>query len=243
MSRTGVRASVALLGAVLLAACGSMPELPGGPDPTGAEGSDQGSSDGSGNGGTIPPQLLECGDESADPGADDKNSGDGEEDDESLVLTETDLTTVRWSTPSGYAEASGYHEDNPVEELHSLWVAEPVDDPAPSLNVLNVAIYVGLDWGQQARQCGQVPLSAVEERLAGYMEQIDAELLGEPEMTEVAGLPAISQRVRLSNYDYVGYWLFSQTDLVHLYCQWTDGQYQELIEQGCAELVPTVEVG
>ncbi|UFU08100.1 hypothetical protein [Ruania halotolerans] len=243
-----MRIGAGLFGAALLTGCGFVEGTP-----IGGEGADEassesessgpGSSGAPGSDATIPPQLLECGSRSGDAErSEEKGGGDGG-DEESLVLTDTDLTTVRWSTPAGFAEAVGYFEDNPVEQLDTLWVAEPTDGSVPSRNVLNVAVYVGLNWGQQAEQCDEVPLSAVQERLAGYMEQIDAELLGEAEMTEVAGLPAITQRVRLASYDYLGYWLFSQEHLVHVYCQWTDAQHQELIEQGCADLVPTVQVG
>lgn len=187
----------------------------------------------SGEGATMPTEipswLLECGRD------DDKR-------DESLRLTTLDLTAATWSMPSGYQRASGYVEDNPVETLHSIWVAEPVDPAAPRLNVINVVIYTGIDWEDLADGCGRVPLEAVEEKLARYRDQIGAAPNGEAVMTEVAGLPAIGQEIGLSSYDYTGYWLFTETQLLHLYCQWTDDAYRATIATGCDALVASVQV-
>ncbi len=228
-------------------------QLVGGPEdgqPDGSDSSAEGSGDTSGGDGasdgpaTIPPQLLECGDPSTPDKADqDKGTDPDSSDDGGLLLTDTDLTTASWSMPDGFQEAFGYVEDNPVETLDQIWVAEPTDSTVPSLNVVNVVVYTGLDWGPLASECAQVPLDAVEERLAGYRDQIGAEPLTDAQMTEVAGLPAITQEVGLDSYDYVGYWLFSRTDLVHVYCQWTDAQYRPVVEDGCADLVASVRVG
>jgi len=178
----------------------------------------------------IPSWLLECG---SDP--DDKR-------DESLQLTTLDLTQATWSTPDGFAQASGYIEDNPVEILYSDWVAEPTNPPLPRLDVLSVVIYTGVDWGDLADGCGRVPLDAVEEKLARYREQIGAEPLSEAEMTEVDGLPAIHQFIGLDRYDYTGYWLFTETQLLHVYCQWTGASSKDTIVSGCEDLVASVQV-
>ncbi|UFU04409.1 hypothetical protein LQF12_07500 [Ruania suaedae] len=244
--RMGITRAVPVLALALVAATGCQPDGggdgAGGSDGSGSPGSSGSSSDGSGPGGpaTIPPQLLECG----DPSADSKDDGgkDGT-DAQNLLLTDTDLTQATWTMPEGFEEAFGYVEDNPVETLEQIWVAEPAGDAAPSLNVINVVVYSGLDWGALSQECAQVPLSAVEERLAGYREQIDAEPLTDAEMTEVAGLPAITQQVGLSDYDYLGYWLFSRSDLVHVYCQWTAPEHRSVIEDGCADLVASVRLG
>lgn len=179
----------------------------------------------------IPSWLLECGNE----------AGDGKRD-ESLQLTTLDLTQSTWSMPAGFAQAGGYVEDNPVETLYSNWVAAPTDPPMPGLNVLSVVIYTGLDWGDLADGCGRVPLDAVEEKLGRYRQRIDAEPLSDAEMTEVDGLPAIHQLIGLDRYDYTGYWLFTESQLLHVYCQWTDAAYQDTIVAGCEDLVASVRV-
>ncbi|MGC0274697.1 hypothetical protein ACO0LV_17065 [Pseudactinotalea sp. Z1739] len=176
---------------------------------------------------TLPPEFLECGDP------------DALDEDEGLMLASLDLAGAQWSTPEGFVETFSYYEDNPVENLVDLWVAEPVEDPV-ILNVVNVAIYDGLDWDGAADGCNRVPLAAVEDRLADYRDQIGAEEISEAEMTLLAGHPAITQSVSLSNYDYLGYWLFSRDQLLHLYCQWTSER--EVIEAGCAQLVDSLEV-
>ena len=205
--------------AVLLSGCGLIGV--GGDDPTdpASTGADPGPSPTMPS--EIPSWLLECGAE------------DGGKRNESLQLTTLDLTQATWSMPAGYQQASGYVEDNPVEELYSDWVAEPTDPPLPGLNVLSIVIYTGIDWGDLADGCGRVPLEAVEEKLSRYRDQIGAEPLSEAEMTEVDGLPAIHQFIGLESYDYTGYWLFTESQLMHIYCQWTDDAYKETIVEGC----------
>ncbi|WP_420111448.1 hypothetical protein, partial [Pseudactinotalea sp.] len=82
----------------------------------------------------IPSWLLECGE-------------DDKERDEELQLAALDLTAATWSTPDGFSVSTGYHEDNPVETIHSTWYAVPADPPQPTLNVIQVVIYTGIDWG------------------------------------------------------------------------------------------------
>lgn len=178
----------------------------------------------------IPSWLLEC-------GAEDKG-----ERDESLQLSTLDLTQATWDMPDGYTEASGYVEDNPVETLYSNWVAESTDPPMPSLNVLSLVLYTDVDWGGLADGCGRVPIEAVEEKLARYRDQIGARPLGDAEMTTLAGLPAIRQEIGLSSYDYTGWWLFSETQLLHLYCQWTEERYRDDIVAGCEAVAATLVV-
>lgn len=215
---------VAALVSLLLAGCGGAEEEPGPGQGKGVP--QQGGSDDDPPA-TLPPEFLECGDpDSLDP-------------DRGLMLAELDLTSARWSTPEGFTETFSYYEDNPVENLVDLWVAEPQNDPV-ILNVVNVAIYDGLDWAEAANPCGRVPLDAVEDRLAGYREQIDAQELAEAEMTHIAGHPAITQQLSLADYDYVGYWLFSKDQLLHLYCQWTTER--DTIETACEELVDSLQV-
>lgn len=184
----------------------------------------------------IPSWLLEC-------GSDEPSKGGEEDDEDSLQLADLDLTSATWSTPSGYTVVSTYVEDNPVEEVHSTWYAEPTDPALPTLNVAQVVIYVGLDWGDLADGCGRVPLEAVEEQLAEYRDHIGAQPLTEATMTEVAGYPAIAQDIGLDRYSYTGYWLFSQTQLLHVYCQWTEDSYRSTLVAGCDELVASVRVG
>lgn len=211
--------------AVLLAGCGMLPG-------TGDEEPDDVATSSPGEPATMPSEipswLLECG------------SSDGERDE--LQLSTLDLTQATWAMPAGFQRASGYVEDNPVETLHSIWVAEPTDPPLPSLNVVNVVLYTDVDWGDLADGCGRVPLAAVEEKLARYRDQIGASPMGEATMTEVSGLPAVTQEVGLASYDYVGYWLFSSDQLLHVYCQWTSDSYRATITSGCDELVASVQV-
>lgn len=199
----------------------------GGDEPNGSGPDGTSATDEDGEPATLPPEFLECGDPTST------------EEEDGLMLAELNLAEASWSMPDEFTETFSYHEDNPVENLVSLWVAEPASDPVP-LNVVNVVIYDGLDWGKSADQCGRVPLEAVEERLAGYRDQIGAEPLDEAEMMTLAGHPAIQQSLRLDEYDYLGYWLFSEDQLLHLYCQWTTEQDQ--ISSGCEQLVDSLVV-
>lgn len=192
-------------------------------------GSDSDASASSGDRPTVPPQLLECGQ-------------DQPADDDELQLADVDLTTATWSMPDGFEESFLYVEDNEVETIETTWYAVPTEPELPTLNVLNVVLYTGLDWEDLADSCGRVPLEAVEEQLGRYREQIGAEPLDEAEMTEVAGMPAITQQIGLTEYSYVGYWLFSETQLLHIYCQWTDESAREVIEPACQPLVDSVSV-
>lgn len=180
---------------------------------------------------TLPPEFLECGN------PDDINEEDG------LMLADLDLSQAHWAIPEGFRPASGYIEDNPVETLQDFAVYEPDVDAPLLLNVVSVVRYQGLDWGDAADACGRVPVAAVEERLAGYREAIGAEPMTDAEMTLLAGHPAITQEIALREYEYVGYWLFSPTQLLHLYCQWTpgDGQ-QDVIRGGCDDLASSLVV-
>ncbi len=221
-------AVVALLLAVV-AGC-AIPGVGGGGDDPTSSGPDGGSTATMPT--EIPSWLLECGDDTGKDG----------DRDEALQLTTLDLTAATWSMPAGFQQAAGYAEDNPVETLYSEWIAEPTDPPLPTLNVINVVIYTGVDWGDLADGCGRVPLSAVEEKLARYRDQIGADPRSEAQMVEVAGLPAIQQDIGLERYSYTGYWLFTETELLHVYCQWTEPQYKASIVAGCDALVSSVQV-
>lgn len=213
-----------------LAGCGA---LGAGEDPTNDAASSGGPSE-PGEAATMPTEvpswLLEC-------GQDDK------EREEELQLADLDLTAATWTTPPGFVETSSYIEDNPVETLHSTWYAEPTDPPMPSLNVIQVVIYTGLDWDGLADGCGRVPLEAIQEQLARYREQIDAEPLSDAEITTLAGHPAIQQDIGLASYRYTGWWLFSETQLLHLYCQWTPEGDRDVIVRGCDDLAASLQVG
>ncbi|TDE90383.1 hypothetical protein EXU48_18185 [Occultella glacieicola] len=173
---------------------------------------------------TAPGGLLECGDPDAD---------------KVIEIADADLTTATWSTPSGFEETFAYHEENPVEEVFSSWTAQPTADVA-LLNVVTVVIYDGLDWGEMVDQCGAIPVERIMEIQAGYTAEIGAETLTEPEVTTVAGHPAVEQYISLPEYDYHGYWLFSRTQVLHAYCQWTNEE--DLLEAACAELIPSIQV-
>src|SRR5699024_1637706 len=133
------------VGSVLLAAVlSSMLALSGcsvlGGDDDGSPGADSsqepGGSAGSGDHPTIPSQLLECGEKEADP--------------DELQLAEVDLSSATWSMPEGFEESFLSVEDNPVEEVDTTWYAVPTEPELPTLNVLNVVLYTGLDWGDVA---------------------------------------------------------------------------------------------
>lgn len=210
---------------LLLAGCDLVGSTSGGDDGTGG-GVGAGGGDPGERPTAIDPGLRECG------------TGDDE-----LQLADVDLTRASWDLPAGFVESTAFHEDNPVESLHSAWYAVPTALPDPALNVVQVVVYTGLDWGEDADECGRVPLSAVEERLALYREEIGADPLSEAEMTTVAGQPAITQDIGLSRYSYEGYWLFSPTQLLHVYCQWTAPTTRETVLAGCAPLVQSVRLG
>ncbi|WP_154793854.1 hypothetical protein [Occultella kanbiaonis] len=221
------RLGVLLAGAVLLAGCTTPTDGAG--DPGGA---DRPTGGGSMNGTptaqpSAPAGFLECPDAASD---------------KDLQLADVDLTTATWATPTGWADASGYVEDNPLEEILANWVGEPVDDPLPRLNVGAVVIYGGLDWTDLADECGRVPITAIEAQLDRYREQIGAEPLSEVERITIAGLPALHQDIRLPSYDYTGYWVFSENQLLHAYCQWTAEEYRGPIEDGCLQIVESLTV-
>ncbi len=224
-SRAGAAAAVAV-SAMLLAGCGLVggDGEPGDDAATGSA-SQRGEATGSPPA-TLAPQLFDCG-----------TGGDGQ-----LTLADTDLTRATWDMPDGFTQTLRYREEKPVEEnILDMWVAEPAEDPV-SLNVLNVVSYDGLQWGQDGQECGSVPLSAVGDRLAHYRRVVGAVPLDEAELTEVGGYPAMRQRLELDQYSYEGYWLFSTTQLLHIYCQWTGPDQEETILTGCHDLVESVEV-
>lgn len=230
MTVKNVRFRAGASAVVLCLALVGCDQFPGGdadgPEGSGSDGEVAGTEE-DGDPVTLPPELLECGDPSS------TDSQDG------LMLAELNLAEASWSMPDGFTETFSYFEDNPVENLVSMWVAEPESDPV-DLDVVSVVTYDGLDWGDLADRCGRVPVAAVEERLAGYRDHIGAEGLSEPEMTTLDGHPAIEQSLRLEQYDYQGYWLFSEDQLLHVYCQWAGEP--EVIEDACTELVGSLEV-
>ena len=188
---------------------------------------------------TIPPQLLECGDPNVKPGAD-----DDAEDGEQVELTDARVASdASWSTPGGYYSADGYYDDLDYEELSFLHTYLPSAGGYDSLDLVGVLGYTGLDWGQLARECGRVPLEAMLARVAEYQQLLAAGTIDEAELTEVGGLPAVTQAMSIESYDFRGYWLFSQTELLFIGCQWTQESVRSEIESACAELVGTVQVG
>lgn len=163
--------------------------------------------------------------------------------DDALSLADSDLEAATWSTPAGFSDVSShYHEDNPVEDIGWIWVAAPDSLPKRTLDVISVNYYTGVAWNEHTDNCDAVPLEAVEERLARYRAQIGAKELSEAEMTEINGYPAIKQDLRLKDYDYEGYWLFSTSQLLHVYCQWETPQMESEIREGCGDLVSSLKI-
>ncbi|WP_420111450.1 hypothetical protein [Pseudactinotalea sp.] len=212
-------ALVAAVGALLLTGCGG-----GGDHGDDPENSGDGAS---GASTSIDAALLECGDpENADP---------------TMQLSDVDLTAATWGMPTGFAETFAYSEDLPVEHIESFWAAEPAEDPV-TRNVLAVVVYSGLDWGEDIDECGRVPIAAIDERLESYREGNEAEALTDSAELEIAGLPALEQDLALTEYSYRGYWVFSRSQLIHLYCQWTSDAEKDKMLGGCDELVDSLEV-
>lgn len=176
---------------------------------------------------SIDAALLEC--------------GDPDNEDPTLQLPEVDLSAAAWSMPEGFVETFRYSEDRPVEHVDSFWAAEPAED-AVALNVLTVVVYSELDWGDAVDECGRVSVDAVDERLAGYNADTGAEPLTDMEEVEVAGLPAMHQDLGLPEYSYRGYWVFSRSQMIHLYCQWTGDDEKERVLSGCDDLLGSLEV-
>ena len=188
---------------------------------------------------TIPPQLLECGDPAGKSGADGGTDGD-----DPVELTDAHVASgASWDVPAGYESASGYYDDLDYEQRMFMHTYVPSAPGYHTLDLVGVLGYDGLDWGQLAQECGQVPLDAMLERVAEYQELLDSEPLDEAELTEVGGLPAVTQTMRIPSYDFRGYWLFSQTELLFIGCQWTSESARAEVEASCADLVSTVQVG
>ena len=185
---------------------------------------------------TIPPQLLECGDPNG-------KSGDGEDGEQVELSDALVATDASWGIPEGYYSASGYYDDLDYEQLSFLHTYVPEADGYDSLDLVGVLGYTGLDWGQLAEECGRVPLEAMLERVSEYQGLLGAEPLDEAELTEVGGLPAVTQAMSIVSYDFRGYWLFSQSELLFIGCQWTQDSVRGEIESACSELVGTVQVG
>ncbi len=187
---------------------------------------------------TIPPQLLECGQDTpkkADPAAGDQDQVD---------LTDAPVAgTAAWDVPAGFEESWQYRDDQDYEQRMFMHTYVPTAPGYDTLDLLGVLGYEGLDWGDLARECGQVPLSAMLERVSDYREMLGAQPLAEAELTEVAGLPAVTQELRIAAYDFRGYWLFSQTQLFYITCQWTSDTARQHIEAACTDLVGSVRVG
>lgn len=176
---------------------------------------------------SIDPALLECGDpDNTDP---------------TLQLSDIELVGATWTLPEGFVETFKYSEDLPLEHIESFWAAEPAENPV-DLNVLAVVVYSGLDWGANIDECGRVPITAIDERLASYREGTGAEPLSDIASVEVSGLPAVQQELSLPEYSYQGYWVFSRNQMIHLYCQWTSDDEKERIVTGCDALLASLEV-
>lgn len=180
----------------------------------------------------VPPGLLEC--------------GNPLEEAEGYHLIEADLTEASWEAPQGWINNEAYVEEKPVEKLEITWTVEPEENPV-QLNVLNVMVYSGIEWAEEKDECGRVPVSAISDRLDEYNERIGARIVKEAEFIEFAGAPAITQDVtiesndpKIEDYTYTGVWLFSQTHLLHTYCQWTTEE--ELVRQACEDLYDSFQL-
>lgn len=176
---------------------------------------------------SIDAALLEC--------------GEVAETDPIVQLPGIDLAEATWEMPEGFVETFEYSEDLPVEHVETIWVAEPAENPA-TRNVLTIVVYSDLDWGEDVDECGRVPQTAVDGRLVDYVEHTNADPLSEISEVEMGGLPAYEQALALPAYSYEGYWLFSRTQLMHVYCQWTAEAEKERILAACDDLVASVEV-
>lgn len=163
--------------------------------------------------------------------------------DDTLGLSDADLGDASWSTPDRFFDVTAsYIEDNPVEDLQWGWVAGSKDLPAMTLDVISISHYTGVSWHAYTKDCQAVPLEAVKEKLAQYRTHIGATPLSDPELITVDGQAAITQDLRLKEYDYEGYWIFSTDELLHVYCQWENSSAEETIRRGCKELVSSVRI-
>lgn len=175
---------------------------------------------------TLPPEFLECGERATE---------------DELALPDVDLTTATWEAPAGFAESFDYVEEYPPADQLEFWVAEPSPDPVAP-NAVAIAIHGDVDWTGIADPCARVPVAAVQDWLAEYHQRNDAQALDEAELTNIAGHPAVTQLRGFPDRTSRAYWLFSQTQVLVIYCQWDRVDLEELIGAACAELVDSVSL-
>lgn len=176
---------------------------------------------------TLPPEFLECDSE--------RYSDDG-----TVLLADVDLTQADWDTPADFAEAHDYIEEHPPADQLLFWVAEPQPPAAP--NALGVSVHGGLDWTGITDVCARIPHEAVVDWLADFHQDMDIQALEEPEGITVADQEGVQQVRQFTDRTSRATWVFSQEHVLVVYCQWTDTAHEQIIEDGCTELLESVRL-
>ncbi|MBZ2194652.1 hypothetical protein [Occultella gossypii] len=212
----------------VLAACTpGGPQAPTGPgaetttSPAGTE--ESGGETPSGAGG-----LLECGQEVKDS------------------LGDVDLESVTWSTPADFYESDDFVSVNDYEEQNvELWVASYEGPEATAASAIAVTFYPEVAWGDLVvGGCAQIPIEAALARVAEYWEvpgTTDVPV-GESEIVRIGGQPAIAHDFTFEGTQAHGWWLYSNTQLLHLQCQWVSEAERPGLEAGCDQFLESVVI-
>ncbi|WP_154793853.1 hypothetical protein [Occultella kanbiaonis] len=184
-----------------------------------------------GSGGETPSGaggLLECGQEVKDS------------------LGDVDLEGVTWTTPADFHESDDFVSVNDYEEQNvELWVASYEGPEATAASAIAVTFYPEVAWGDLVvGGCAQIPIEAALARVAEYWEVAGTTdvPVGEPEIVRIGGQPAIAHDFTFEGTQAHGWWLYSNTQLLHLQCQWVSEAERPGLETGCDQFLESVVI-
>ncbi|UFU08099.1 hypothetical protein [Ruania halotolerans] len=223
IARTTGAVAVVLVLAGIVSGCIDAAPADQNPATTGAERGSEQSPPRAGDGAskpTMPPQLAEC----------------GEGDDKSRT---PELAAATWSTPAGFAQASGYSQIAPIAPTHTDWYLVP-EEPGDGVEVIAVVHYEDVP-ARLSDECGVVDRQAVNHLLEQW--RADAGVtVSDVVWTRVAGADAVQQTEQYPGRDFtVRTTVFVGTgELLTVSCQWTSRR--ELMVTGCEEFLASVRL-
>jgi hypothetical protein len=144
------------------------------------------------------------------------------------------------TAPAGFTETAGHGQIEDAEGAHDD--VYYLLDGADGLEVLALVYYPQLEHGPVTDPCGELDVDAVLERIAQHNEASGSQVTVKPAVTQIDDVPVVTEE---RSYPQHGmhvrhYWIYSETDLLNIQCQWTS--HQDEVLTGCDTLVASLEL-
>lgn len=179
----------------------------------------------SGEGGTrptdLPVDLREC-----------PSGGKGD-----VPVPET-VAGFTFSEPSGFTPTSGLGQVEAAEDGGHVDQYLMLDGAA-GIEVLALVHYTSLT-APVTDGCGRLLVDEVRTRLADHNDRSGSTLTRKPEMTEIAGVPALVEERTYPNngFEVRHHWIYARDDMLNIQCQWTT--HRDAVLAGCEALLDSL---